>query len=100
MPEAVGFHTAWPPSDPRRHREGHFRAFMPSERLWADESPQNGQVNPGKRGKSPKTGRWAGFPTTRGSITLGELRGKLDMLEVAYHRCEPRGGADWEYRAD
>jgi hypothetical protein len=29
--------------------------------------------------------------STLGSITLGELRGKLDMLEVACHRCDRRG---------
>jgi hypothetical protein len=28
---------------------------------------------------------------TRGSITLGELDGKLTMLEIACHRCERRG---------
>ena len=27
----------------------------------------------------------------RGSITLGELRGKLDMLDVACRRCDRRG---------
>ena len=27
----------------------------------------------------------------RGSITLGEVKGKLTMLEVACHRCERRG---------
>ena len=27
----------------------------------------------------------------RGSITLGELEGKLTMLEVNCHRCERRG---------
>ena len=27
----------------------------------------------------------------RGSITLGELRGKLDLLDIACHRCERRG---------
>jgi len=29
--------------------------------------------------------------SARGSITLGELRGKLMMLEIACHRCERRG---------
>jgi hypothetical protein len=29
--------------------------------------------------------------SVRGSITLGELVGKLDMLEVACHRCERKG---------
>jgi hypothetical protein len=29
--------------------------------------------------------------SSRGSITLGELRGKLDMLEVACHRCDRKG---------
>jgi hypothetical protein len=28
---------------------------------------------------------------THGSITLGELDGKLTMLEIACHRCERRG---------
>jgi hypothetical protein len=28
--------------------------------------------------------------STRGSITLGELQGKLSMLDVACHRCERR----------
>src|SRR5205823_11478481 len=30
--------------------------------------------------------------SSRGSITLGELQGKLTMLDVACHRCERRGG--------
>jgi hypothetical protein len=29
--------------------------------------------------------------SARGSITLGDLRGKLDMLEVACKRCERHG---------
>ena len=29
--------------------------------------------------------------SSRGSITIGELRGKLTMLEVACHRSERRG---------
>lgn len=29
--------------------------------------------------------------SARGSITLGELRGKLDMLDVACSRCDRRG---------
>src|SRR5438477_6601170 len=29
--------------------------------------------------------------SARGSITLGELQGKLTMLDVACHRCERRG---------
>src|ERR671939_1020302 len=29
--------------------------------------------------------------SNRGSITLGELEGKLTMLEVACHRCDRRG---------
>src|ERR1700724_856054 len=29
--------------------------------------------------------------STRGSITLGELEGKLTMLEVSCHRCERSG---------
>ena len=29
--------------------------------------------------------------SNRGSISLGELKGKLTMLEVACHRCERRG---------
>jgi len=29
--------------------------------------------------------------SSRGSITIGELQGKLTMLEVACHRCERRG---------
>jgi len=29
--------------------------------------------------------------SNRGSITLGELQGKLDLLEVACHRCERWG---------
>jgi len=29
--------------------------------------------------------------SNRGSITLGELQGKLDMLDIACHRCERRG---------
>src|SRR5207237_3510553 len=29
--------------------------------------------------------------SARGSSTLGELQGKLTMLEVACHRCERRG---------
>ena len=29
--------------------------------------------------------------SSRGSITLGELQGKLTMLDVACHRCERRG---------
>jgi hypothetical protein len=28
---------------------------------------------------------------SRGSITLGELVGKIDLLEIACHRCERRG---------
>jgi hypothetical protein len=31
--------------------------------------------------------------SNRGSITLGELEGKLTMVEVACHRCERRGRA-------
>ena len=55
--------------------------------------------------------------SARGSITLGELQGKLTTLDIACHRCERRGrfslsrlieehGADmalpdlWESRAD
>src|SRR5207249_2658909 len=29
--------------------------------------------------------------SSRGTITLGELQGKLDLLDVACHRCERRG---------
>ena len=29
--------------------------------------------------------------SNRGSITLGELQGKLTMLDIACHRCERRG---------
>jgi hypothetical protein len=29
--------------------------------------------------------------SNRGSITLGELQGKLDLLEIRCHRCERRG---------
>ena len=29
--------------------------------------------------------------SNRGSIALGELQGKLTMLDVACHRCERRG---------
>jgi len=29
--------------------------------------------------------------SNRGSITLGELQGKLDLLDIACHRCERRG---------
>jgi hypothetical protein len=29
--------------------------------------------------------------SNRGSITLGELQGKLTMLEIKCHRCEQRG---------
>src|SRR6266513_1574437 len=29
--------------------------------------------------------------SNRGSITLGELQGKLTMLEINCHRCERRG---------
>lgn len=29
--------------------------------------------------------------SSRGSITLGELQGKLTMLEVRCHRCERQG---------
>ena len=29
--------------------------------------------------------------STRGSITLGELRGKLDLLYIACHRCDRKG---------
>ena len=29
--------------------------------------------------------------SSRGSITLGELQGKLTMLDIACHRCERRG---------
>src|SRR5215472_6555752 len=29
--------------------------------------------------------------SSRGSITLGELQGKLTMLEIACHRCDRRG---------
>jgi len=29
--------------------------------------------------------------STRGSITLGELQGKLEMLVIACHRCERHG---------
>ena len=29
--------------------------------------------------------------SSRGSITLGELQGKLDLLDIACHRCERRG---------
>jgi hypothetical protein len=36
--------------------------------------------------------RSSGDPVSaRGSITLGELRGKLDILEVWCHRCDRRG---------
>ena len=28
---------------------------------------------------------------SRGSITLGELQGKLDLLEIKCHRCERHG---------
>ena len=27
----------------------------------------------------------------RGSITLGEMHGRLDLLDIACHRCERRG---------
>ena len=29
--------------------------------------------------------------SSRGSIALGELQGKLTMLDIACHRCERRG---------
>jgi hypothetical protein len=29
--------------------------------------------------------------SSRGSITLGELQGKLDLLEIKCHRCERHG---------
>ena len=29
--------------------------------------------------------------SNRGSITLGEVKGKLTMLEVACHRCDRKG---------
>ena len=29
--------------------------------------------------------------SARGSITLGELQGKLDLLKIACHRCERKG---------
>jgi hypothetical protein len=29
--------------------------------------------------------------SNRGSITLGELQGKLDLLDIACHHCERRG---------
>jgi len=29
--------------------------------------------------------------SNRGSIILGELQGKLDLLDIACHRCERRG---------
>jgi len=29
--------------------------------------------------------------SSRGSITLGELVGKLDLLEIKFHRCERHG---------
>ena len=29
--------------------------------------------------------------SARGSITLGELQGKLDLLDIACHRCERSG---------
>ena len=29
--------------------------------------------------------------SSRGSITIGELQGKLTMLDIACHRCERRG---------
>jgi hypothetical protein len=29
--------------------------------------------------------------SSRGSITIGELQGKLDLLDIACHRCERRG---------
>ena len=29
--------------------------------------------------------------SNRGSITLGELEGKLDLLEIKCHRCERHG---------
>src|SRR5207248_39531 len=29
--------------------------------------------------------------SNRGSITLGELQGKLDLLDIACHRCERSG---------
>ena len=32
--------------------------------------------------------------SNRESITLGELQGKLDLLEIKCHRCERRGRAD------
>ena len=43
--------------------------------------------------------------SSRGSITLGELEGKLTMLEVNCHRCERRGRVSLarlieEHRAD
>jgi hypothetical protein len=43
--------------------------------------------------------------SNRGSITLGELRGKLDFLDIACHRCERRGRVSLvklieEHRAD
>ena len=43
--------------------------------------------------------------SNRGSITLGELQGKLTMLEVNCHRCERRGRVSLarlidEHRAD
>jgi hypothetical protein len=29
--------------------------------------------------------------SNRGSITLGEMQGKIDLLEINCHRCERRG---------
>jgi len=29
--------------------------------------------------------------SNRGSITLGELQGKLDLLDIACHRCDRHG---------
>ena len=31
--------------------------------------------------------------SNRGSITLSELHGKLDLLEIKCHRCDRRGRA-------
>src|SRR5205807_4217675 len=38
--------------------------------------------------------------SSRGSITIGELQGKLTMLEVACHRCERRGGVSLARRIE
>ena len=38
--------------------------------------------------------------SSRGSITLGELQGKLTMLEIACHRCDRRGRLSLERLID